>query len=129
MPHIIRDKQNTSHALMDEIVYNCKLILKSIVLKDESTANANETENSLANSEVLLSINNGTMTLDFFPLTVEYLVDFGYDEFTAFEYVQDPSLIPEEDRAFFADKRKEFQDEIEFTPDDAFLIEKNIFQS
>jgi len=98
MPHIIKDKQNTSHALMDEIVYNCKLILKSIVLKDESTANANETKNSLANSEVLLSINNGTMTLDFFPLTVEYLVDFGYDEFTAFEYVQDPSLIPEEDR-------------------------------
>ena len=35
-------------------------------------------------------------------------------------------LIPEEDRAFFADKRKEFQDEIEFAPDDAFLIEKNI---
>ena len=99
MPYIIRDKVHTSHALLDEIVYNCKLILQSIIIKDETLANANETKNSLENSDVLLSINNGTMSLDSFPLTTDYLEAFGYDEFTAYEYANDHDLIPEQDRA------------------------------
>lgn len=35
-------------------------------------------------------------------------------------------LISEDERSYYADNRKEFQDKIDFTIDDAFTIEKNI---
>ena len=39
MAYYVGDKTYTDHPLMDEICYNCKLILKSIVIKNDVLAN------------------------------------------------------------------------------------------
>ena len=44
MAYISNGKVFTDHALMDEVVYHVKIILKDIVLKNESKANDAETK-------------------------------------------------------------------------------------
>ena len=102
MPHIIRDKVYTSHALMDEIVYHSKIILEGIVLKDESTANANETVNSIDDGNYLVLIANGRLDYNSFPFTMEMLTTSienggcGIDTDTARNYINNRNSIPEE---------------------------------
>lgn len=101
MPHIIRDKVYTSHALMDEIVYHSKLILEGIVLKDESTANANETPYSLDEGNYLVLIGNNRLDVFSFPFTMTMLTTSkenggcGLSAETATAYINNPALIPE----------------------------------
>ena len=52
MAYNVKGKTYTDHPLMDEICYNCKLILKSIVVKNDILAMQKETENSLNNAEM-----------------------------------------------------------------------------
>ena len=94
----VNEKVYTDHALMDEVVFNTKVILSSIVLKNETTANENETEQSITESDYFIACVNGTMELSFFPLTVEWLMDYGYSAKDAKKYVADWTLIPESDR-------------------------------
>ena len=54
MAYIVNGKTYTSNPLMDEIIYNCKLILNGIVVKNEYTAHLYETEETLNNQEYLL---------------------------------------------------------------------------
>ena len=98
MPYTVNSKVYTDHALMDEIVHNCKIILEGIVLKDSERADEYETENSLVDSEILLSINDGDIDFDFFPFTKQLLIDFGYSPYKASVYMADRSQIPSEDR-------------------------------
>ena len=46
MAYYVKGKTYTDHPLMDEICYNCKLILKSIVIKNDVLAMQKETKNS-----------------------------------------------------------------------------------
>ena len=100
MAYYINGKAFTDHPLMDEIVYNCKLILNGIVIKNDILANMSETENSINNAELLfLQTETGTdVSFDLFIFTKEILQAYGYSETVAEAYAKDKNLIPEEDR-------------------------------
>ena len=94
----VNKKVYTDHSLMDEVVYNCKIILSSIVLKNDNTADENETEESITESDYYISCKDGNMTLETFPMTLKLLMDYGYSLRDAQTYLEDRSKIPEEDR-------------------------------
>ena len=98
MANTVNSKVYTDHSLMDEVVYHCKTILNNIVLKNEVTANENETEESITESDYYIACVNGTMELSFFPLTEQWLMDYGYPLSKAKIYAKDWTQIPEEDR-------------------------------
>lgn len=98
MAYSVNGKVYSDHALMDEIVYHSKIILKSIVLKNDTEANENETESSMEQSDYLLAIDNGSMMINFFPLTIDLLTKYGYTTLQANLILTDRSQIPEKDK-------------------------------
>ena len=94
----VNTKVYTEHSLMDEVVYQTKIILDNIVLKNAVEADANETEDSIKESDYYIACKNGTMELSFFPLTEELLIAYGYTPYQARLFVNNWKLIPEEDR-------------------------------
>ena len=98
MAYIVDGKIYTDHSLLDEIVYNTKLILDRIVLKNLKVADQYETAYSMEQADYLLAINNGSMDLSIFPLTAEILTSYGYNPIQVRAYLLDRSTIPEEDR-------------------------------
>lgn len=98
MPYTINGKVYSSHALMDEIVFHTKRIIKGLILKNEKLANENETTESLQESDLYIACRNGTMELSFFPLTKELLVEYGCEEIQASQWAADHTEIPEDER-------------------------------
>ena len=98
MAYIVDGKIYTDHSLLDEIVYNTKLILDRIVLKNLKVADQYETAYSMEQADYLLAIDNGSMDLSIFPLTAEILTSYGYNPIQVRAYLLDRSTIPEEDR-------------------------------
>ena len=98
MAYTINGKIYTDHPLMDEIVYNCKLILKDIAIKNDELANMNETTNSVYNAEMYIIIKEGRMTFSLCPFTTESLLAYGYDAVKTRSYMIDRDNIPLEDR-------------------------------
>ena len=96
MAYDINGKTYTDHALMDEIVYNCKRILSDIVLKNDKLADNNETDLSLELSDYFISIKNGSMDFSFFPFSVDMFISYGISIENANKYYTDRNLIPEE---------------------------------
>lgn len=94
----VNKKVYTDHSLMDEVVYQCKLILNSIVLKNDNTANENETEESITESDYYISCKEGTITLNSFPMTIRLLMLYGYSLEDATKYFYHRDEIPEADR-------------------------------
>ena len=88
----------TDHAMMDEIVYNLKIIINDIVLKNDMSANENETEESLHDSEILLDCMTNMITLSYMPFTIGMLWDFYKDYFTKLGLLNtgDPVYEPSE---------------------------------
>ena len=80
MAYSVNGKVYTDHPLMDEIVYNCKLILQGIVIKNDELANNYEDISFYSDVEVYMMINNGTINFSVFPFTREQLKAFGYDD-------------------------------------------------
>lgn len=96
--YIVNGKIYTDAPLMDEIVYNCKLILKDIVVKNEKLALQYETEETINAAELrVLCISRNIAFLNF-PWTVTILSAFGYSPEEAQQYKNNPNLIPMEDR-------------------------------
>jgi hypothetical protein len=58
MAYTVNGKVYTDHALMDEIVYNCKIILDGIVLKNSKLANYCETDKSFKMSDIFIERTN-----------------------------------------------------------------------
>ena len=54
------EKVLTDASLIDEIIYECRQILKGIVVKDEEQATKNETLKSLRESDLYHEIQCGT---------------------------------------------------------------------
>lgn len=100
MAYYINGKAFTDHPLMDEIVYNCKLILRGIVVKNDILANNSETDNSINNAEMLfLQIDTGQdIPFDVFIFSEEILLSFGYTQEQVDLYLRDRNQIPVEDR-------------------------------
>ena len=97
MSNNINGKIYTDHAMLDEIVYGVKQILKNIVLKNTTLADVNETEYSIEQADYLISITDDTIDINYFPFTIDMLVKFGYTKLQASEIINDRSLIPEND--------------------------------
>ena len=76
------EKVLTDASLIDEIMYECKQILKGIVVKDQERANNNETIKSSREADIYHEIQMGTDTLQLYQLT--------YDMF-----MQIPSMTPD----------------------------------
>ena len=98
MAYSINGKVYTDHALMDEIVYNTKIIIQQVVLKNDNTANENETDTSLSLSDYYIDIMNDNLDLNTFPLSKEMLIGYGYTNLQATTYIEDRTLIPVEDQ-------------------------------
>lgn len=100
----VNEKTYTSYPLMDEIIYNTKLILNGIVVKNEYVAHLYETEETLRNQEFLFKCELKAMTFETFPWTYEIFIAYGYSESEAAEYFKyvngDTSAtpVPMEDR-------------------------------
>lgn len=96
MSYSINGKIYTSHALMDEIIFNTKVIIKDLILKNEKLADSYETTLSIQEADYYVACKNGTMELSFFPLTKEILIAYGCTELQAAKWVEDRTRIPEE---------------------------------
>ena len=98
MAYSVNGKVYTDHPLMDEIVYNCKLILKDIVIKNDELANNYETQISVDESSYYIMIKEGKMTFNFCPLSFQNLKDFGYSIEEIRSFLNNRKNIPKGDR-------------------------------
>ena len=99
MAYYVKGKTYTDHPLMDEICYNCKLILKSIVIKNDVLAMQKETKNSLGNAEMFFLMHDKSyIDFDTFNFTREIYEAYGYDNKQIKKYLEDRYSIPVSDR-------------------------------
>ena len=94
MAYSIKDKVYTDHPMMDEIVYNCKIIMKHLLLKNQSVADSYETKESLADWDNLKNIVEGNYTFLYFPFTVDDFMEAGYNLTDAAYYQYHPEKFP-----------------------------------
>ena len=99
MSYSVNGKIYTDHALMDEIVYNCKLIMKGILLKNQTAADNNETASSILLAQDLKNIVENNYVFTQFPFTHADFIEYGYTSTEASQFIDNPSLVPEEYRA------------------------------
>ena len=105
--YTVNGKQYTDHALMDEIVYNCKLILDGTIIKNDELALSKETANSMNNFDYYRNFVEGNMTYRVMPLVDSYLKEFGYDYRMIQSFKNNRDNIPEADRQELVDFVKE----------------------
>lgn len=96
MPYIVNGKTYTSNPLMDEIVYNCKLILDSIVVKNEYVAHLYETQETIDNQEIYFKCVTRTMTIDKMPITFEMWEAYKKYHGPFDSYIGDITLWPQD---------------------------------
>ena len=95
----VKDKAFTDHPLMDEICFNCKRILKGIVVKNDVLADSKETEKSIENAEMYSVYRRyGSIPFEMFPFTEDILYSFGYDKFQVRAILNSRNSVPESDR-------------------------------
>ena len=95
----VKDKAFTDHPLMDEICFNCKRILKGIVIKNDVLANSKETEKSIENAEMYSVYKRyGTIPFEMFQFSEDLLYAFGYTKYEVRAYLKDRNSIPVSDR-------------------------------
>ena len=95
----VKNKAFTDHPLMDEICFNCKRILKGIVVKNDVLANQKETEKSIENAEMYsVYMRYGYIPFEMFPFSEDILYTFGYDKYDVKAILQNRNVIPESNR-------------------------------
>lgn len=60
------DRIETENSLLDEIIYNSKLIIQSIIIKDEAKALSYETKEMITNFDIYRAIKEGRISLYYF---------------------------------------------------------------
>ena len=101
MAYTVNGKVHTEHPLMDEIVYNCKKILKEVIIKNDELANQYEDEISLENYEILKLKERDNLTFDTFPFTEFYYRAYGFGSSEIHILVQNRYAVPEDLRDDF----------------------------
>lgn len=87
----------TENPLLDEIIWNAKILARGVVLKDQDEADKYETLETIQNGDMLISINQYSVKFDRFIYTVDLLRKLpNISEYTAMIWANDNSLIPEE---------------------------------
>lgn len=129
MAYFVNDKTFTDHPLMDEICYNCKRILKGIVIKNDVLANSKETKKSIENAEMYSIYKRyGKIPLDLFPLTMEILEAFGYSKLDAKAYLRWKNSIPEGDRVALEEFANQYFLDNYFEEDGRFKEENDYYR-
>ena len=101
MSYNINGKIYTENPMVDEMVHNAKLIMNDIVLKDSDRADECETEESIRDSDLYVSICGGSACFEMFYYDRQDLLKVN-PKFTSKElylYEYDNSKIPEQYRA------------------------------
>lgn len=99
MAYYVNGKAFTDHPLMDEICFNCKRILKGIVIKNDVLANNSETNTSYQDYEMYTIYDrDGKISFEYYPFNSDLLYAFGYNKFQVRAYLEDKYRIPESDR-------------------------------
>lgn len=80
--------------LLDEVVYYLKLIAEQVVLKDDDTADANETLKSRKASDLYILCVENRARLELFDYTKEDLLSVGVLDVNIEKYLQDYKNIP-----------------------------------
>jgi hypothetical protein len=93
MSYSINGKIYTDNALMDEIVYNTKIILHGIVVKNEIQALEYETETSLEDADWFRLAHEGIYPFDLFPFTYEKLAAYTWKEGAEDKHFTDEQIL------------------------------------
>lgn len=85
----------TDNPLLDEIVYNCKLMMSSCILKDEKSADNAETVESLKNANIYLAIIEGRCKFEYFSYSYDDYANAGAIFSNIPGYMDGTSVVPE----------------------------------
>ena len=89
-------KQATENPLLDEIIYQCQIMMSGIILKDEQRADENETVESLKQSDIYANIIRGTYNFTMFKYDLLMLKKIPtLSRRDCLNYARDNSLIPD----------------------------------
>ena len=109
----INGKVYTDASFVDEIVHNAKLILNGIVVKKSEVADASETEESIRQSDIYVSIKRGNRKFELLNYTYEHMSQLGVftnEEMALYEIDNDKIPLEYRDQLFDI-ASKEFMDE------------------
>lgn len=88
-------KQVTDNPLLDEIIYDCQIMIKDIVLKDEARANEEESMEAMKQFDIYNLIISGNAKYEFFNYTFEMISKIPSITFDqALYYSRNNSAIP-----------------------------------
>ena len=105
-------KIETDNPLLDEIVYNCKQLMSSCILKDEKSADNAETVESLRNANIYMSIIEGRAKFEYFKFTMNDYFKAGVSPIYIDEFMRNPNAIPESVKnTMIKNKSLEFKNE------------------
>ena len=90
----IYNKVETDNPLLDEIVYNCKLILKNCIIKDIRLADSCETVESMKQADIYAAIRENRTYFLMFEYSFEDLYLNGMSREDALMYMNDNKSIP-----------------------------------
>lgn len=125
----VKNKAFTDHPLMDEICFNCKRILKGIVVKNDVLANQKETEKSIENAEMYSVYKRyGTIPFEMFPFNEDMLYSFGYTKYQVRAILQDRNAIPKEDREKLTEFANQYFLDNYFEADGRFKEENDYYR-
>ena len=89
-------KQASEYPLLDEIIYQCQIMMNGLILKDETRADENETVESLRQSDIYANIIRGTYNFTMFKYDILLLKRIPtLSRRDCLTYARDNSLIPD----------------------------------
>ena len=89
-------KQASENPLLDEIIYQCQIMMSGIILKDEERALENETLESVKQSDIYANIMRGTYNFPMFKYTLAMLKKIPtLSRRDCLIYARDNNLIPD----------------------------------
>lgn len=88
------DKLETDNPILDEIVYNCKLLIKNCIVKDDREADKYETKETLRNANIYAAIRDNRAYFLMFDYTVSDMKKVGINELMANKYLSDYKQVP-----------------------------------
>ena len=87
MAYSVDGKIFTENALLDEIVFACKKILKDIVIKNDFLADQSESQLSVDNYDIERLIRANNLTFDNFPFSAPYYIAYGLSSTLTEQYL------------------------------------------
>ena len=101
-------KIKTENSLLDEVIYNLKLIMNTCVVKDTEKAHNNETDNSARNAGIWMMCVEGRAKFDLFRYTEDDLKNAGMPSYLIEKWREDKDSIPDKYRDILTKQKSDF---------------------